>query len=373
MAVRQGRPGRYVVEFQTRGQRVFERLPPGVTKAQAQERETQLRRQIFDGVLGRREITIAEAIGTWLLAGRRKNPRQAESEARQWEPWAGRLLREAPEVAGEAVRTWGSASKTPLPAKQGTFAARLDALTCAPDGRARKQNGWPAGSGGSRLTDSPSGIALSTDAKTRQAVRRSHAVSPATINRRLALLKACLKHAWKQGLIPENLSGRITLLREDNKREVYLTREQVRRLADAAPTRGAQTAIMLLAYTGLRVSELLAMTPSNMHKASLTVRGKGYKTRVVPVPGPVRGLLSALPLACSYWQLRKEFLVACKRAGMKGVRIHDLRHTCASMLINQEVDLYTVGKILGHSGPATTARYAHLSTGTLEKAMSKLR
>ena len=60
-------------------------------------------------------------------------------------------------------------------------------------------------------------------------------------------------------------------------------------------------------------------------------------------------------------------------AGMPHVRFHDLRHTTASWLINSGVDLYTVGKILGHSGPQTTARYAHLSTATLEQAMRKLR
>ena len=60
-------------------------------------------------------------------------------------------------------------------------------------------------------------------------------------------------------------------------------------------------------------------------------------------------------------------------AGMPHVRFHDLRHTTASWLINSGVDIYTVGKILGNSGPQTTARYAHLSTATLEQAMRKLR
>ena len=60
-------------------------------------------------------------------------------------------------------------------------------------------------------------------------------------------------------------------------------------------------------------------------------------------------------------------------AGMPHVRFHDLRHTTASWLINSGVDLYTVGKILGHSGQQTTARYSHLSTATLEQAMRRLK
>jgi integrase len=66
-------------------------------------------------------------------------------------------------------------------------------------------------------------------------------------------------------------------------------------------------------------------------------------------------------------------LVARKKAGMPHLRFHDLRHTCASWLINAGVDLYTVGKILGHSGPQTTARYAHLADATLKKAMARLK
>ena len=93
----------------------------------------------------------------------------------------------------------------------------------------------------------------------------------------------------------------------------------------------------------------------------------------VPIPSSVCHLLSGLPLSLSYWSLRKEFLVARSKAGMPHIRIHDLRHSTASMLIQNGVDLYTVGKILGHSGPQTTARYAHLSTATLEQAMRKLR
>jgi site-specific recombinase XerD len=57
---------------------------------------------------------------------------------------------------------------------------------------------------------------------------------------------------------------------------------------------------------------------------------------------------------------------------MPGIRFHDLRHSCASLLINAGVDLYTVGRILGHSQPSVTQRYAHLQLGTLKKAMRKI-
>jgi hypothetical protein len=95
MAIRQDR-GRWVVEFQQGGKRVFRRCAPGVTKAQAQELETKLRRERFDrDELGHKEdLTLQGAIGLWLQENKRKNQRQAASEAKQWEPWIkGKLLK----------------------------------------------------------------------------------------------------------------------------------------------------------------------------------------------------------------------------------------------------------------------------------------
>ena len=91
------------------------------------------------------------------------------------------------------------------------------------------------------------------------------------------------------------------------------------------------------------------------------------------MPEAARKALLSLPLSLSYWELRKQFLRSCSACGLKNVRLHDLRHTTASWLINAKVDLYTVGKILGHSGPQTTARYAHLSHATLKDAMGRLK
>lgn len=351
MAIRKSR-GRLVVEFQQGGERVFRRLPPGITQAQAKELETKLRREIFDhGPLAHQdEITLPAAIGLWLQSNRRKNQRQAVSEARQWEPFvAGKLLREAPEVAQEAVREW-SATRANATGRQ-RVRIRADVSTSSQHlgELARKASLCPY-----------------------HATKRRP--SSATVNRRLALLKAVCKHAYRQGLIRENLSGRISLLREDNRREVYLTRAEVMRLAKLSPSPSIGGAIILAAFTGLRASELLALRGVGTRAATLTVaKSKTGKPRVVPVPPSARSYLSALPLELSYWQLHKGFCAAREAAGMPHVTFHDLRHTCASWLINAGVDLYTVGKILGHSGPATTARYAHLSTATLEQAMRKLR
>jgi site-specific recombinase XerD len=54
-----------------------------------------------------------------------------------------------------------------------------------------------------------------------------------------------------------------------------------------------------------------------------------------------------------------------RRAGLEGVRLHDLRHSFASFLVNQGVSLYVVQGLLGHTQPRTTQRYAHLAQDTL--------
>jgi integrase len=308
---------RYLVEFQQRGNRVVRRTPPGTRLTEAKDLEAKLRGEIFAEVdLGRKpEISLEEALFRWLrdTNAHKKDQRHPRQNAEILAPFvAGKSLRQVAEAAQNASRTM-----------------------------------------------------------------RTSRLSTATVNRRLCVLKAAAKHAWRQGWIDENLSGRISLLPEDNKREVYLSAEDVRRLARASPSPAAGTAILLAAYTGLRASELLAlpsMPRGSTREGSLTVaHSKTGKPRVVPLPGPVRHLSSALPLGLSYSQLRREFLVAREAAGMPHVRFHDLRHSCASMLINAGVDLYTVGAILGHSAPITTARYSHLSQATLKKAMSKLK
>ena len=101
-------------------------------------------------------------------------------------------------------------------------------------------------------------------------------------------------------------------------------------------------------------------------------QSKNGPPRRIPVSPVLKPYLRYLPLGLTYDQLRQEFLVARSAAKMEHVRWHDLRHTFASMLINNGTDLYTVGRLLGHTAPITTARYSHLSSGTLKAAVEAL-
>jgi site-specific recombinase XerD len=66
--------------------------------------------------------------------------------------------------------------------------------------------------------------------------------------------------------------------------------------------------------------------------------------------------------------LRSAWVNVLRQAGQKNWRLHDLRHAFASVMVNSGASLPTVGKILGHSTPVTTARYAHLEASPARQA-----
>jgi integrase len=190
------------------------------------------------------------------------------------------------------------------------------------------------------------------------------------------LLKAVCKWAWRKNLIGENLSGRIVTLREPPGKDLWLTRAQVVTLASKAPTERSQSAIWLLAFTGLRASELLRQSSDARRSRVFTISASDSKTRkarIVPVPRAVWTHLRVLPLECSYWQLRKEFLVARKAAKLpREVTMHTLRHTCATWLLRAGERLSTVADMLGDT-VQTAKRYAHHEISQAHRAMARLK
>ncbi len=85
----------------------------------------------------------------------------------------------------------------------------------------------------------------------------------------------------------------------------------------------------------------------------------------------VHDVAERLPLGLTSRLLQEEWTVARERAGIQ-CRWHDLRHTCASWLVQAGVPLHTVGEFLGHSSLAVTKRYAHLAPEHLQAAIMKI-
>lgn len=197
---------------------------------------------------------------------------------------------------------------------------------------------------------------------------------PATINRSLAALKKALSLAWDLGLTQVNRGLEIKSLPANNKREIFLSIEEVRHLASHCPE-SVQAAIWIALYTGARRGEILAMRPEDVGSHSLTIHAQNTKTirtRVIPIVDPLWRWLSVLPIDYKDFEgLKSGFQRGRVAAGMRHVNFHDLRHSAASILIASGADLYTVSKILGHSNIQTTTRYAHMQVEQQRVALDK--
>ncbi len=217
------------------------------------------------------------------------------------------------------------------------------------------------------------------------ALRRSLAadgISPATVNRHLAMLRSMFNMAIRWQLIScRNPAASPGMLREP-RRDVYLDAVQTQALLKALGMDRCQVAaaaLALLAVTGARKNEVLRARWEHvdMERAVLTVpRAKGGRTRYVPLSGYALGILrlqasrmvagnphvfpSRARAGKSLEDVRRVWERVKKLAGLPRVlRIHDLRHSFASALANQGIPLNEIGVVLGHSQLSTTARYAH--------------
>ena len=198
--------------------------------------------------------------------------------------------------------------------------------------------------------------------------------APATINRSLGAVTKALALAWRAGATDENYGLKIERLPEDNKREIFLTVDQVRQLGDATSEQ-VRAAIWTALLTGARRGEICKIEAQHIGADTITIPKANTKTnqsRTVPIVSELRPYLKNLPLQIDYEGVKSGFRRAREKVGLPHVHFHDLRHSCASILIGLGVDLYTVSKILGHSSIKSTERYAHLQVGQQRKALNKL-
>ncbi|MCQ9384375.1 tyrosine-type recombinase/integrase [Brevibacterium moorei] len=206
---------------------------------------------------------------------------------------------------------------------------------------------------------------------------------PKTVARILNVLSSSMTAAVRAGHIDMNPATNIAIGGGEEDNERYLTREEVQAVASQLEQQRA-IVVYTLAYTGLRWGELVALDWSDIDPRRKTVRvsktwvrqtrqvkpyPKSKKPRTVPVPewimeelphtspiftGPGGGRLAAK-------SFRLALTRATEAAGVEPFRIHDLRHTFASWLVQGGVPLLEVGKMLGHRSVTTTQRYAHLA------------
>jgi len=196
-------------------------------------------------------------------------------------------------------------------------------------------------------------------------------LKPATINRRLALLRRLCNLAFEWGWTDKAIGRRIKLLPENNARHVYLTPEQVEAIASRMPRAG--DLVRFSAYTGLRLGELMRLTARNVTDGAVVLYDtKSTKPRTVPVPDRVAHILKAIPWAVTETVRRDEWEAARKAAGLPHVHWHDLRHTYASWLAARGVGDRELGELLGHSSASMVKRYSHLRADHLRARVADL-
>lgn len=220
-----------------------------------------------------------------------------------------------------------------------------------------------------------------------QARRRKELAAPASVNHEMAFISRLFRTAVKRGRASSNPALKVDKLRTNNEREVWLTPEQEAALLgelerlwpDEAETN--KDIVRLAILTGMRRMELFGLRRCDVdvERAELCIpRAKSGKRRwvmcnneainivvslmashdgefVIPA---MNGATSRRNMANS-WYMRR-FRIAADAAGLKGVRLHDMRHTFASRLINKGADIYALSELLGHGGVKQTERYAHL-------------
>ncbi len=199
------------------------------------------------------------------------------------------------------------------------------------------------------------------------------AYAAATLNRSLGALKKALHMAWERGITPEDYGAHVKRLPEHNARETHLSLQEVQKIADHASAQ-VRAAIWVALLTGCRRGEVLKIQPADIGSDSIMIRAgntKTLKTRVVPIIPALRPWLRHLPLQISAEGLKSGFRRAREAAKMPEVHFHDLRHSCATILLASGADLYTVAKILGHSSIKTTERYAHHQIDAQRAALVK--
>jgi integrase len=243
-------------------------------------------------------------------------------------------------------------------------------------------------------------------------------LSPATVHKMHVVLHKALDGAVSDGLIPRNASKGVKVPQAATRKEIRpLTSEQARDLFDAARGDRLEALYVLAVATGLRQGELLALkwedveleeavlrvrrtltrsggkveagppkTPNSRRSVGLTSRavealrahlarqlaemeemGSLYRPGGLVFANEVGGIINPS-------NLRNRHLARLlKRAGLPKIRFHDLRHTCATLLLTKNVNPKIVSEMLGHSSISVTLdTYSHVLPTMRENAVRAL-
>ena len=215
--------------------------------------------------------------------------------------------------------------------------------------------------------------------------------TPVAADRSAPVLSVILRQAEVYGYRREGTNPCAGLRRYRRKgRERFLSQPELRRLAVALEGHEARrpalvALVRLLLLTGCRKSEIATLAWSSYRDGRLFLPDSKTGPRTVWLSSPARALLDGLPRAgrwvfssartggrLPFPTLEAFWRKVRAEAGLDDVRLHDLRHTYASIAIGNGETVVTTGRLLGHGNPETTLKYAHLSEDSVRHAAAAL-
>jgi integrase len=209
-------------------------------------------------------------------------------------------------------------------------------------------------------------------------------VKGATVNRVLALLKHLFTKAIDFGFITSNPIKGIKFFKESQGRTRYLNNHEIGALLNECSGLLKST-VMTAIHTGMRRGEILNLKWQDVdiiNRIITVTHTKNNLVRNIPISETLFNELMQLPRNSEYVfanpdgsrcrNLRHQFEAALKKANLTGVCWYTLRHTFASHLVMNGVDLRTIADLLGDKTIQMVMRYAHLSRSHLQDAIGKL-
>ena len=214
-------------------------------------------------------------------------------------------------------------------------------------------------------------------------LHESMASTPRRANYVVRTIGALMTYAEDKRKRPPNSNpARKIQMYAEGERERYLTEEEIGKAADAieqAERAGkigphGAAGLRLALFTGARSGEITATEWNNVDWERRLIRlptSKTNKPRTIHLSDVAIEVLRTVPRVGRfvvagarpdepYKNLSRAWIVARKYAGLEDCRLHDLRHSYASLAAGRGVSLQMIGKLLGHTVAATTQRYAHL-------------
>ncbi len=229
--------------------------------------------------------------------------------------------------------------------------------------------------------------------------RKQQGASIRTINIELTNLKTCLNWGVKNKLIPTNPMAEAEKLKGESKGRLrFLSEDEIRRLLKAARGTIYHDIFYVLLRTGMRKGELINLRWEDLDFEQSLVRigahddehgtddTKTHRERHVPMDDDLTAVLARQPrrpgcrlvFGTVNGTVRRNNLLTnlkrhAKAAGIENVTLHTMRHTFASHLVMNGVDLASVRELLGHATIEMTMRYAHLAQSHLREAVEKFK